>query len=403
MSINKLFSVKTIFLLLLISAMLAVALYKRFQPVEITACQLKPQPLQQWVVASGQVGYQSLAKLGVEITGQVEKRLVKEGDLVEKGELLLQLKQDEWQAQYQQALTALNQLEKQLYPQALASLEEAQLAFNQAKNEAQRRHQLAQQGVLSTEQAEQAQNLLDSRQAALNKAQLAAQALAPNASEEQLLQQKLASALANLNKTQLTAPFAGRIQNRFVEPGDQVQPGKTLLEIAHLDGLEVIAQIDEKYLAPLQLGQEGIVIADAWPAEELAAKLVFLAPAVDASSGTLAAHLEVADPRQLLRQGMTVSVNLLTASKNNALVINKDYLQATSQGWQVIRFNPANSELENHFVKLGLQTPTQAEITSGISEQTWLVNPSDLEQLAAKVKNLDKKKLKLAANASLCN
>lgn len=399
MPFTKFFSVKTIFIFLLASALVAFILYKKFQPVAIPACQISQQPLEQWVVASGQVSYQSLAKLGVEITGQVEKRLVKEGDLVNQGDLLLQLKQDEWQAQYQQALTALNQLEKQLYPQALASLEEAQLAFNQAKSEAQRRHQLAQQGVLSTEQAEQAQNLLDSRQAALNKAQLAAQALAPNASEEQLLQQKLASALANLNKTQLTAPFAGRIQNRYVEPGDQVQPGKTLLEIAHLDGLEVIAQIDEKYLAPLQLGQEGVVIADAWPAEELAAKLVFLAPAVDASSGTLAAHLEVADPNQLLRQGMTVSVNLLTASKTSALVVNKDYLQAGQDGWQVISFNPAKQQLEKLKVSLGLQTPTQAEITQGISPQTWLVNPSDLEQLTAQVKNLSHKKLVLQACA----
>lgn len=403
MSFNKIFSFKTVFLFLLISAAAFFVVYQRFQPVEILACQIKQQPLQQWVVASGQVGYQSLAKLGVEVTGQVEKRLVKEGDLVNKGDLLLQLKQDEWQAQYQQALTALNQLEKQLYPQALASLEEAQLAFNQARNEAQRRQQLAQQGVLSKEQAEQAQNLLETRQAALNKAQLAAQALAPKGSEEQLLQQKLANALANLNKTQLTAPFAGRIQNRYVEPGDQVQPGKTLLEIAHLDGLEVIAQIDEKYLAPLQLGQEGVVIADAWPAEELAARLVFLAPAVDASSGTLAAHLEVTDSKQLLRQGMTVSVNLLTASKNQALVVNKDYLQTSNQGWQVMGFNLASNQLENYSVKLGLQTPTQAEIVSGINEQIWLVNPSDLEQLETNIKNLDKRKLKLQAGVGFCD
>src|SRR5690554_8162798 len=111
----------------------AVGGWSRWRALEVPTVQLQLQPLQQWVVASGQVRNQSLARIGAEITGVVAQRHVREGDEVQAGDLLISLGADELQAQYEQAQIALTQLHEQLYPQAQQSLREARLAWQQAE------------------------------------------------------------------------------------------------------------------------------------------------------------------------------------------------------------------------------------------------------------------------------
>lgn len=355
---------------------LAVLGWKQWRGIEVPVLQLQEQPLQQWVVASGQVRNQSLARIGAEITGTVAQRHVREGDEVQAGDLLVSLRPDELQAQYEQAQTALAQLRNQLYPQARQSLEEARLAWQQAVREAERRTRLAGQEMLSAELAEQARHLVQTRKTALARAELAEQALKPGGDEEQLLQQRLRTARASLDKTRITAPFAGKVQTRSVEPGDQVQPGRVLLEIARSDGLEIVAAVDEKHIAPLQTGQTAVVIADAWPQRELPAQVSFIAPAVDESSGTLDVHLRVQDEQQLLRLGMTVSVTILSAEKQQALAVPRDYLLHDADGWHVLVLE--DGQAHRRPVQTGLQAGTRVELLDGVRAGDLLLLPESL-------------------------
>lgn len=365
--------------------MVAVGGWTRWRALEVSTVQLQLQPLQQLVVASGQVRNQSLARIGAEITGIVAQRHVREGDQVQAGDLLISLRADELQAQYEQTQTALQQLHDQIYPQARQSLEEVRLAWQQASREAQRRSELARQGLLSTEQAEQAHNLAQTKKTALTRAELAEQALRPGGVEEQLLQQRLRSALAALEKTRISAPFDGRIQTRNVEPGDQVQPGMVLLEIAHSDGLEIVAAVDEKHIAPLLDGQQAVVIADAWPQHELPASVSFIAPAVDEDTGTLDVHLQVTDSQQLLRLGMTVSVTVFTAYKEQALTISRDYLQPDGAGgWQVLVLQGERAQWRK--VQPGLQAGTRVELLSGVAAGDQLLLPGQVPDLRRRLR-----------------
>ncbi|HHX06336.1 MAG TPA: biotin/lipoyl-binding protein, partial [Pseudomonas sp.] len=217
-------------------------------------------PLELRIVASGEVRYQSLARIGSEITGTALARHVREGDLVSKDDLLIELNPDELQARLAQAKTLLQQLHEVSRPQAQAALTEARDNLRQASREARRREALAVKGVISTEQVEQAQRIEFNAKTALTRAQLAVDSLAAGSTEEQLLLQRIVSAEAELAKTRIYAPFAGRVQTRNVEPGDLVQPSKVLLEIARSDGLdrdgvasdglEVVVALDEKNFAP---------------------------------------------------------------------------------------------------------------------------------------------------------
>ena len=77
----------------------------------LLAQKIKYMPLELRIVASGEVRYQSVARIGSEITGTVIARHVREGDLVNEGDLLLELSPGELQSRLAQAQSMLQQLQ----------------------------------------------------------------------------------------------------------------------------------------------------------------------------------------------------------------------------------------------------------------------------------------------------
>lgn len=357
----------------------------------LPALTVELQPLELRIVASGEVRYQSLARIGSEITGTVMARHVREGDRVKKGDLLIELNPQEQQSRLAQAQTVLQQLQQVSRPQAQAALVEAGDNLRQASREGRRREVLAGKGLLSTEQVEQAQRTELNAKTILTRAQLAADSLAANSSEEQLLQQRIQSAQVELGKTRIYAPFAGRVQTRNVEPGDLVQPSKVLLEIARgdgldrngvpSDGLEVVVALDEKNFAPVQLKQPVQLIADAWPEQTVPGVVSFIAPAVDSGRGTIDVHISVladaANTRNAFLQGMTVSANIIAAQREQALVLPNDYLQFTA-GTQAHAWRWQNGQVNAVEVQLGLRNMTHSEIVSGLAQGDVVVQADNL-------------------------
>lgn len=348
-------------------------------------------PLELRIVASGEVRYQSLARIGSEITGTVLARHVREGDRVNKGDLLIELNPKELQSRLAQAKTLLQQLQQISRPQAQAALIEASNNLKQTRSEAQRREALANKGMIPTEQVEQAQRMEVNAKAALTRAELVVESLAANSTEEQLLKQRINSAQTELAKTRILAPFSGRIQTRNVEPGDLVQPSKVLLEIARSDGqdrdgtdsdgLEIVVALDEKNFAPLQLNQPVQLIADAWPEITVPGVVSFIAPTVDSGRGTIDVHIKVLSDASsnypTFLQGMTVSANIIAAVRERTLVLPNDYLLTNTNGktqallWQDGVVNTVD-------IKLGLRNTTHSEIVSGLAQGDIVVQTGDI-------------------------
>ena len=369
----------------------AVVGVQKWRGPVVPALTIEPMPLELRIVASGEVRYQTLARIGSEITGTVIARHVREGDRVSKGDLLLELNPEELQSRLDQAQTLLLQLHQVSRPQAQAALVEARDNLRQASREARRREALVAKGMVSAEQAEQTQRIELNAKTALTRAQLAADSLAVGSTEERLLQQRVASAEAELAKTRIYAPFAGRVQTRNVEPGDLVQPSKVLLEIARSDGLdrdgsasdglEVVVALDEKNFAPLQLQQPVQLIADAWPEHSVQGVVSFIAPAVDSTRGTIDVHIRVlggsATADKAFLQGMTVSANIIAAERAATLVLPNDYLIANSAGQaQVLRWR--DGAVEAVTVELGLRNMTHSEVVSGLDQGDVVVQAGQL-------------------------
>lgn len=353
--------------------------WRQWQGPEIPAYQLEQRPLVQRVVASGEVDSQSLAQVGSEITGVVKARHVREGDAVRAGDLLIELHDEEQQARLREAEAALRQLVQSQRPQTEAALREAQTNLAQASRERERREALVARQLLPAEQGEQARQAEISARSALQRAQAAAAAAAPGGSDEQLLQQRLAAARAALERTRIRARFDGVVQVRAVEPGDVVQPGTALLQIARADSREILVPLDEKELGPVAIGQPALIIADAYPTEVLEGRVSFIAPAVDTNRGTIDVHLELLESADFLRQGMTVSVDIRTASRDQALVIPNDALfNRRGDSAEVLRL--AGGRLAERVpVRLGLRGTGLTEVVEGVGAGDVLLTDEQAE------------------------
>jgi len=330
------------------------------------------QPLVQTVVATGRVAAISRAQVGSPLTGVVIERRVKEGDVVAPGDVLAVLRADDLVAALNEAEAALVELQQSSRPQAQAALRDAQARLTQASREARRRRELLDRQLISRESMEQAVQAETSARAVLEQAQLAARALEAGQAGEAAAQARVASARAQLAKTTIRAEFAGTVLTRNAEPGDLVQPGIVLFDIARAGGTEVLVPLDEKNLEVLAPGQLATCIADAYPARPFTARVDFIAPSVDPQRGTVDVRLRVDPAPDFLLEGMTISVNVETGRRDNALTVPNDAL-AVVDGEHAELWLVADGRATRRKVRLGLRGLTQTEISAGLQAGDWVL------------------------------
>ena len=357
----------------LVLAAVAWVLLQKMRGPALAGYQVRVQPLVQTVVASGRVVAVSRAQVGSPVTGVVVKRLVQEGDVVQPGDVLAVLRGDDFEAAVREAEASLAQLQQSARPQAQAALRDAEARLAQASREVQRRQGLFQRQLIARETMEQAIQVQTTARTAAEQARLAAHALAAGAPNEAAALARLASARAQLAKTTIRAEVGGTVLTRNAEPGDLVQPGRILFEIARTGDTEILVPLDEKNLEVLAVGQTAQCVADAYPARRFAAKVSFIAPSVDPQRGTVDIRLGVNPAPDFLRQDMTVSVNIETGRRERAMVVPNDALRQLN-GPHAELWLVRNGRATLQQVSLGLRGLAQTEVTAGLQAGDWVLS-----------------------------
>ncbi len=164
----------------------------------------------------------SEATVEAQAPGRVVKVLVRAGQAVEKGQLLAQLDDQQFQARLSQAR------------QGLAA---AKAGFDRANSEYERVKKFAQVEAATAQNLEQAKAAFLGAEAGLRQAQ-----------------QQVQEAEVALGYTRLTATASGQVVRRTVEPGDLALPGKPLLTLQTSGGLRLEALVREGLIAKVQVG-----------------------------------------------------------------------------------------------------------------------------------------------------
>ena len=248
--------------------------------------------------------------------GRVIELAVDEGDLVEKGDLLLRIDPTQYEAEVARCQAALEQARSQLV-ESEASLDQAQRAYERAK----RLHANG-SDLLSDEALEDAKTRLDVAKATHEAAR---HGVAVSSAA-------LDDARQNLAKTVIRAPMAGKIVRKNIEQGETAvigtmnNPGSLLLTVADLSEMEAVVTVNETDVPSIKLGDAATLEVDAFPGTKFTGKVTRIGNSAIQTTGTSEAvdfevRIGVDDPPPTLRPDLSATADIVTAERKGVLAI----------------------------------------------------------------------------------
>jgi HlyD family secretion protein len=295
---------------------------KKNAATEVRFEQVARRDLVSAVTASGKIEAKTSVDISADITGRIIQIAVREGDLVKRGQFLLQIDPAQYQAAVARAQGVVSSTEAMLV-QTKASRDQAQRAANRAR-------QLTQLGdnLIAPETAEQAQTALEVAEANYQ------------STRAQLAQSRagLQEAQDNLSKTRLTAPISGRVVRLAVEQGEVAVPGTfsretgLLMTIADLSVILAKVQVDETDVVRLTQKDSAEITIDAYPDTTFTGRVTKvshsakLTPTQTASGSSDRAvdfdvEITLQEPPPDIRPDLSCTARIVTDTRSKALSI----------------------------------------------------------------------------------
>jgi HlyD family secretion protein len=374
---------RSIVTLVVLIALTAGALgWRTTRSVAVSGVTVRTAPLIRTLQFSARVVTSSRVDIGSTLTGRVLRVTVTESSLVKKRDLLIELESDELRAALDQARANERQATARLSGLRSTGRNGAQAAVAQADSvllaaqvELKRTQALVAKGFISEARLDETLRAVAVAQAQRDsaKAQMTANAERGTDIVQAQAQQALASAAvtaakARLAQAVLTAPADAKVLTRTVEPGQIVQPGRALLSLALASPSRLVAQVDERYLDQLRVGQTASVVADAFPDQRFAAHVQSIAPLVDAQRGAVEVKLSLpSQPPDFLREDMTLSVEVETARRESALVVPIGALRDDDTTPNVVVWIEVSDRVEERKVRTGIRSLDTVEVLGGLN------------------------------------
>ncbi len=363
----------------LVLAMLVLLALRWWQGSQVAVESVLQRDFVQTVVASGHVQSPNRVDIGSQITATVARVPVQEGDSVKAGALLVELGSADLLAAQRQADMALvqaqgklRQLQELQAPVAEQSLRQARSSLDNANASYRRSQDLFQQGFIGKAALDDGRKAAELADAQARSAQMQRDSSGQGGSEHALAQAAVAEARATADAARARAQYAlirapadGVLIARNVEVGDVVQAGKVLMTLSPHGKTQIVVAIDEKNLHLIALGQKALVSADAYPQKKFTAMLAYINPGVNVQTGAVDVKLDVAKPPEVLRQDMTVSVDIEVARRPQALLLSAAALRdADGAAPWVLRVHDGRTE--KVAVQMGLRSGGQVEVLQGL-------------------------------------
>ena len=288
--------------------------------VEVRVEAVQKRDLVASVTASGQVTPRTKVDLSADITGKIVALNVKMGDIVTKGQLVLQIDPQQFESQVQRAEAAL--------ANSRARLAQAKANNQQAQNNYQRSADIrkANPTLISDEQIEQLRTTLEVNQALLEAAQ----------QDVKQGEATLRDARWQLSRTNIYAPMSGRVTRLNVENGETAVQGTfnrdaaILMTIADMSVLETKVKVDETDVSRISLGDSAVIQIDAFPDTTFVGRVVEVSQSsvrgtTTAGAGDQAIDYEVkirlVNPPTDTRQDFSATAKVITDTRTQVLAI----------------------------------------------------------------------------------
>lgn len=393
---------------------------------EVTVKEVMLQDIVETVSATGKIQPEVEVKISSEVSGEILELPFKEGQEVEKGDLLVRVNPDLIQSAVSRSQAS--------YQNVRAGLEQAEANLKQAKADYDRSKTLFDKGVISKADWDRSIATYETAVAGKSSAYYSVQSAAATVNE----------AKDNLNRTTIYAPMSGTISLLSVELGERVvgtqqMAGTEILRVANLKNMEVEVDVNENDIVKVQIGDSTIVEVDAYLKKEFKGIVTEIA---NSAAGALAADqvtnfkvkvrileesykdLTEGKPESYspFRPGMTATVDIITQTRKNAIsvpisaiviktdtsstkkpygksVVEEDESSKEEKKFECVFVNE-NGKAKLKVVETGIQDDTNIEIVSGLSKEDKIITgPYNMVSKTLKPGDLIEEKTKKAESS----
>lgn len=295
------------------------AIKKEVQPVRVITLTLKPRLLEDKINLPAQVEPYEDLLVKAEVPGQVVTVLVEEGQVVEKGQVLIQLDDRDYQ-------TRLSRIDAN---------------YRLAKLDYDRTAALAKRKVTSMAKLDSIEAHLKDLEAQVSEARLA------------------------LSRTRITAPIGGRLNEIKAKQGNFLAVGDPVAQILQLDQVKVAVGIPESDVAAIFDLEEAEVIIEALGKRRVKGRKVFLSRQPRTLARLYDLELKVPNPDGHILPGMFARVELVKRVFNRALAL--PLYAVITQGDERFVYIENDNRAEKRNIKMGMLVGWQVHVTSGLA------------------------------------
>lgn len=323
--------------------------------------------------------------------GKVAEVKVKDGDDVQEGDLLIRLDATEISAQVAQAEAALDLARGNLasvrdvsmpkrMEQIRSSLQQAEIAFNNVKENYERMKKLYQEGIISEAEFDGTRSEYELRRSQYEAAQEQFR-LEKEGQEKELAvleaQARQAEAAlqlvrTHLNETLITAPVSGTVSGIDLNPGEMAAPGIPLVVINKLESMRVSVNLTEKDVGRIQEGQKVDVLISALSSKPFQGEVQSISPVADPRTKTYGMKVLLPNEDGLIKGGMTAEVRATVEVEENTVVIPIEAV-LTREGKQVV-FVVEEGLARLRQVALGLESGDTCSVLEGVEPGEQVVS-----------------------------
>lgn len=331
------------------------------------------------ITANGKIQPEKEVKISPDVSGEIVELTVREGDPVQRGQLLLRIRPDTYISQRDRSLAAISS--------ARARLAQSEAQFTQAELSFRRNKQLFDEQTISESDYEQAEASYTVAKAEVDAAKYAV--ISAEAS--------LKEANENLTKTSIYAPMSGTVSMLLVELGERVagtnlMAGTELLRVADLSRMEARVEVNENDIVRVKLGDTAVIEVDAYLDKKFSGVVTEIANSAK-TTGVSADQVTNFDVKILIlpesyqdlvkngssnpfRPGMSATVDIQTESKDDVIAVpiqsvttrtdtTKTSIRSSSDLIRTLIFISDGKYALARDVKTGIQDNNYIEILSG--------------------------------------
>jgi HlyD family secretion protein len=360
----------------------SAGLFQMFRPLRIRVSRTAPsrQDINSTITTNGKIEPVQNFEVHAAFPSTIRNVLVREGQKVHKGQLLIQLDDADARSQLARAEAQLKQAESgsgdvQIQnATSQADLTKVTLERDEAQRSLQALQRLKERGAASQSEVAAAQDRLNKANADISVLQ--------HRTGQQAVQTRDASAQASIENARvaitaarqliadsnITSPFDGTVYLLPAKRGNYVNAGDLLLDVADLSRMQVRAFVDEPEIGHLKIGQPVKIIWDALPGKSWQGQVLTTPSTVVSRGNRNVGELltTVANDDRTLLPNTNVGVTIVTYSRDGALVLPREAVHE-EDGKNCI-YVIKNMHLQRRLVQLGVSNLTHVEILSGLSD-----------------------------------